>query len=84
MAARGFVQLGTNRYPFPVTVYPNPPTIRVDDVTVVGGALDFQIINRIGAGIQATRTTYSSTIDVFNRSVFRLGAGIRLQGDLFR
>jgi len=81
---RAFGEYGTNAYPAATDVEGSGSVVRRDRVTSFGGGASYAAFRNGAFGVAATKTRYDSNISTFNRSVFRVTAGVTYDGEIPR
>jgi hypothetical protein len=79
VALRAFGEMGPNSYPIPVN-----GVKRTDDVTTWGGGFSMRLYRNFVLSTIASNTKYDSTIDLNNRSVFRVTTIVTASTGFFR
>jgi hypothetical protein len=78
-----YAETGSNLYPVPVTVGGGAVTRR-DRVRTEGGELSVELSRRLLVRLRAASTRYDTNIPGLDRKVFRVQAGMSLNGEIFR
>lgn len=78
-----YVETGSNLYPVPVTVGGGAVT-RKDRVLSEGGDLSVELSRRLHVRVSGATTRYNTNVPGLDRKVFRVQAGMSLNGEIFR
>jgi len=76
---RAYAERGENRY----AKIEGQPLRRSDDIDIVGGGIAFKFYRDAVVSFVASDSRYSSNVDTFDRSVFKLEARLSLTGNMF-
>jgi hypothetical protein len=79
---RGFGEKGSNDYNIPGRV--TGINARKDDVTTYGASFAARMYRDVAVNIGLSKSTYTSNLDAYNRSIIRLYTGITFSGGFAR